>query len=389
MADKVSNPIEIARSKLQEVERALNNLLIGREEEVRLLLITTIAQENIAYIGPAGTGKSYMIRNYAKLLNASFSMYQFNKFTSDVEVLGPFDIPKLTKEGILERKMSRLFKADIAYLDEAFKASSAILNALLSALQERIIYDPITGSEIPIKTKIFIVTSNEVPQDEDLVALYDRFPVRCFVKYIDDDAMLLRALEARWLNGNNNTTAVASWNDVEELQQYAMKILRSEIKGLGKFITIYHSTSIPFIKSLRSKGIVVSDRTIIEKLPKLIASQCALYGLTVDNIVNAIIDFLPHLGKDEQEYNEIKNTIINEMGEVASLHDKLQSAKALAKGGNLDGALNKLEEIMTFDVTRLASKPWLKSRVEVIVKEAKTLYDKYSEIKKTLEEMAK
>jgi len=389
MADKVSNPIEIARSNLQQVERALNSLVIGREEEVKLLLITTIAQENIAYIGSAGTAKSYMVRNFAKLLNCSFASYQFNKFTSDIEVLGPFDIPKLTKEGILERRLSRLFQADIAYLDEAFKASSAILNALLSALQERVIYDPISGQELQVKTKVFIVTSNEVPTDEDLQALYDRFPVRCFVKYLDDDAMILKALEARWLNGNNNLQPLASWNDIQILQEYAMRILKSEIKGLGKFITIYHSTSVPFIKSLRSKGIIVSDRTIIEKLPKLIASQCALYGLTVDNIVNAIIDFLPHLGKDEQEYNEIKNTIINEMGEVAELHDRLQSAKAMAKSGNLDGALSKLEEIMTFDINKLASKPWLKSRIEVIMKEAKTLYEKYSEIKRTLEEMAR
>ena len=389
MADKVSNPIEIARSNLQQVERALNQIIIGREEEIKLLLVATIAQENIAYIGAHGTAKSYMVRNYAKLLNCSFAKYQFTKFTSDIEVLGVFDIPKLVKEGELIRKLSKLFKADIAYLDEAFKASSAILNALLSALQEHVIYDPITGQEHEVTTKVFIVTSNEVPQEEDLQALYDRFPIRVFVRYLDDDAMILRALEARWLNNNGNIQPIASWNDVQILQEYALRILRSEIKGLGKFITIYHSTSVPFIKSLRSKGIIVSDRTIIEKLPKLIASYCSLYGLTVDNIVNSILDFLPHLGKDEQEYNEIKNTLINELGEVAELHDKLQSAKASAKSGNLDQALSRLEEIMTFDINKLASKPWLKSRIEVIMKEAKTLYEKYSEIKRTLEEMAR
>jgi len=382
-----SSSIEKSRTKILKIQKTLNSLVIGRETSVKLVLLSMIAKENMAIIGPPGTAKSYLIRNLAKLLKASIAMYQFHRHTRDVEVLGPFDVKKFVEEGELIRKLSKLFKADIAYLDEAFKASSAILNALLSALQEHVIYDPLTGSELPVQTKFFIVTSNEVPQEEELQALYDRFPVRDFVHYLDDDSLILRALEARWLN-NHSTTPVATWEDIETLSSYAQKIIQSSIKGLGKFIMLYHTSTISFVKSLRTRGILVSDRTIIEKLPKLIAANCALYGLTMDNITNAVIDFLPHLARDASEHEEIKKAIMEELGEVAELHEKLQRSKALAKAGNLSEAIKQLREIIEFDMTKIAKKPWLKKRIEAIISEANIMMRKYSEILQTLKQMS-
>jgi len=384
----VDGNIQKARENIFQLFSILNQKVIGRETENRLLITSLIAHENVAYIGPPGTAKSYTIRLIAKLVDASFAAYQFTRFTSDVEVIGPFDIPALTQRGELKRNLSRLFKADIAYLDEAFKSSSAILNALLSALQERVIYDPVTGNEIAVNTKWFIVTSNEVPQDEELQALYDRFPIRIFVKYLDDDAAFLSALEARWLS-NGNITAVARWEDVETLNTYTQQILASTIKSLNKrFVDIYHSSTISFIKSLRSKGIMVSDRTVIEKLPKLVSAKCSLEGLTVENVINGVIDFLPHLARDASEAEEIRKAILEIMGEIAELHNKLNQAKALVRAGRLDEASRALEEILTFDVNQLASKPWLKSRVEIILREAKSMLDKVNQIKSTLEAMA-
>jgi len=379
--------IESSREKIAQVEKLLNANVIGHEEENRLLLVGLVARENVAMIGPPGTAKTYRLDLLSKMINAKFYSYLVTRFTTDVELFGAYDIPKLTKEGKLERLSAALLNSDIVFLDEAFKASSAILNSLLSILQERVYRDPVTGTTKPVSVWTVYVASNEIPSDEELQALYDRFSLRLFVKYLDDDALILRAIEARWLN-NAKVKAFASMDDVRTLHEYGLKILRSNIKEIGKFTTVYHATSVPFIKSLRSRGVIVSDRTIIEKMPKLIAAACAIYGLTTDNIVNSIIDLLPHLGKDPGESEAIQKAILEDMGEAAELHQKLTQTRAIAKAGRLDEALSSLRDIIGFDLTRIASKPWLKKRIEAIISEANTLYKKYSEIKATLERLS-
>lgn len=71
-------------------------------------------------------------------------------------------------------------------MDEIFKASSSILNALLTILNERLYHNGAELQHVPMQA--LIAASNELPTGQDeLSALYDRFLVRVFVDYVQLD----------------------------------------------------------------------------------------------------------------------------------------------------------------------------------------------------------
>jgi len=383
-----TNGVREARERLLKVFSTLNSYVVGHEEYSKALLLALVSREHVVLISPPGTAKSYMVHLLSKLLNARFYKYLLTKFTDYSELFGTVDISSLAN-GRYRRNWSDIVRADIVFLDEVFKANSAILNSLLSMMQERVVYDPMTGQAMEVKLWTLVGASNEVPSEEELQALYDRFAIRVFSDYLSDDAMLLRALEARWLGNSNDVKPVASMEDVKALHEYAIKLITARIKQLGDHLyKIYHLNAIPLIKSLRSKGVLISDRTVIEKLPKLYAAYLTLFGITMDNIMNAIYDLLPYLASDRSQLSDIKKVIEESLGEVAELASKLEEAKKMIRSGHLRGALEKLEEILNFDVSKLANKPWLKPRAEAIIRLAREYHQRVSEQLKLLEKLA-
>ena len=379
-----------ARARLLQVERTLNSIVIGHEEYVRAIMLSLVSREHAVIISPPGTAKSFMIHSLAKLLNARFYRYLLTKFTDYSELFGPVDVTELAN-GRYVRRWSGIVNAEIVFLDEIFKANSAILNALLSLMQERIIFDPMTGETIQTPLWSLFGASNEVPEEEELAALYDRFSIRVFGSYLDDDVALLRALEARWLHANNSIELrpIASMEDVKVMHKYALRILVTPIKQLGEPVyKVFHANVVPLIKQLRSRGVIVSDRTVIEKLPKLYAAYLALYGITLDNVMNAPFELIQYLARDQSQLNDIKKVIEESLGEVAELANKLETAKQLIKAGNFRAALEKLDEILTFDVSKLIDKPFLRPRAEAIISMSRTYKAKLEEHLRRLEKLA-
>jgi len=230
--------------------------------------------------------------------------------------------------------------------------------------------------------------SNEVPEDPELQALYDRFSVKVFINYLDNDAQLLSALQARWLNSVNGVTAVATMNDVRILNEYAMKLFIAKVKDLGEIYKLYHLNAVPLIKGLRSKGVVVSDRTIIEKLPKLFASYLALYGVTLDNVTNAVYDLIIFMARNKDEVNAINKAIEESLGEVAELAKRLERAKEYIKAGNLQSAKEELQNLLNTDINSIVQKAaWMRPRVEAIMSVARQYLDRINTIMEQIERM--
>jgi MoxR-like ATPases len=336
-------------------------------------------------VGPPGTAKSYLAASLARLLSARFYVYLLTKFTTYDDIFGPVDIVALS-QGQYRRVWSSIINAEIVFLDEIFKASTAVLNTLLLLLQERVVYDPFSGAPMAAQLWTLIGASNETPQEEELQALYDRFAVKVFVKYLDDDVKLLTALQARWQNGAA-ASAVASMDDVKALHDYSIKLLSvGKIKDVGETLKLYHINVVPLAKSLRAKGILVSDRTLVEKLPKLYAAYLAVNGVTADNLINAAYEIIKYAARTPEELREIEKIINEALGEVAELSRKLEQAKSQLRAGNLEQAKALFREVATYDVSRLQNKPWLRPRIEALVSVAQSYVKKIEEIKRQIEE---
>ena len=164
------------RRRLGQLAHALQERFLGKEEVIRLLVVAAIAGEHAVLIGPPGTAKSALIRTFARLMQAQYFEYLLTRFTEPNEIFGPVDIGAF-REGRYERRTEGMLpEAEIVFLDEVFKSNSAILNALLTLLNERRYASGGTAMRCPLISAFG--ASNEVPGDETLTAIYDRFILR-------------------------------------------------------------------------------------------------------------------------------------------------------------------------------------------------------------------
>jgi MoxR-like ATPase len=260
--------------RLQQVARTLESTFLGKSEAVRLMLVAAIAGEHMVLIGPPGTAKSALIRLFAKLVDATYFEYLLTRFTEPNEIFGPIDIQAF-RSGEYQRRMDGMLpQAEIVFLDEVFKANSAILNSLLSVLNERVYT---VGSNV-WKTPLISAfgASNEVPNDEDLMAVFDRFLLRVRSDNLDSyhfQDLLQRGLshEVNKLSGQyESMQPILASQALHDLQDQFAQRMRS-------FPEDFLSTYKGLVFQIRAEGVSMSDRRAI-KLLKLFAASAMLDG---------------------------------------------------------------------------------------------------------------
>ncbi len=166
--------------------------LVERERQARCLVLAALCGEHVLFIGPPGTAKSELARRLHRVVGGRYFERLLTRFTVPEELFGPLSLAALD-EGRYERDIDGyLPTASIAFLDEVFKANSAILNALLTLLNEREFDQGVHRIAVPLAC--VVAASNEVPEEEALRAFFDRFLFRCAVTPVSEQGF--RALLA-------------------------------------------------------------------------------------------------------------------------------------------------------------------------------------------------
>ncbi|MBP8806647.1 MAG: AAA family ATPase [Kofleriaceae bacterium] len=269
--------VDVARASasVQEVARVLGSHFLDKQEIIRLMLVSAIAGEHMVIVGPPGTAKSAMVGMFAKLVDARYFEYLLTRFTEPNELFGPVDIAAF-REGRYTRRIENMLpSAEIVFLDEIFKSSSAILNSLLHVINERKFANG--PNVLPVPLISLFAASNEVPNDDSLGAMFDRFLLRVLSDNLDSyhfGELMQKgiALEVARMTGRGaELRPILSARDLRTLQQSFDRFMVFPDDFLAKYKGL--------IFQIRSEGVSVSDRRAV-KLLKLFAASAVFDGRT-------------------------------------------------------------------------------------------------------------
>ncbi len=257
----IDTPAARVRAAIREASQGL----VEREVLAELIALSAVAGEHLLVVGPPGTGKSEVVRRVSRAIGGRYFEYLLGRFTEPSEIFGPVDLRKL-KEGLVETETRDMLpEAEVAFLDEVFLGSTAILNTLLAILNERTFRRGHTIMRCPLR--VCVGASNQLPEDETLAAFADRFLSRVFVDAVPDHA-LESLLEGGWSLGlRAQREAQASVGDLDRLADAARGVDLAGVRGeLAACVRI-----------LRGAGITLSDRRAV-KVQRLVAAAAALDG---------------------------------------------------------------------------------------------------------------
>lgn len=263
--------------------RAVKELFVDRDEVVDMLAIGALCREHLLVIGPPGTAKSRLLSRFCELLDTKPFSYLLTRFTEPAEIFGSIDVKEFQQNSTYKINTSGMLpEARIAHLDEVFRGSSAILNTLLTLINERTFRSGQTLMHCPLVT--LVGSANNISDDPELGAFSDRFLLRCQVDQVGDDD-LDDVLDLGWADEtkrirsdvqpaegaaadrDDRTIVPLSAIELGELQQAVSRVNLSAIRG----------PYIKILRAMRADGLAFSDRRAV-KAQKVFAASALLRG---------------------------------------------------------------------------------------------------------------
>lgn len=279
------NPKTLATIKrLNNVKRVLKDLFVDRETAVELLVLASVCREHLLLIGSPGTAKTELVIRYAELVDARHFHYLLTRFTEPSELFGPLDLQAFQQGTFHIRTQGMLPEAQIAFLDEVFQGSSAILNTLLTLVNERIFHNGSARQPVPLLS--LVGASNALPDDPWLQAFADRFILRLQLDLVPDERLeeLLGQgwqLELQRIEATRNAMQGQSTQLLPTVKFVDLLELHGRLTevNIARIQPVYANV----VRELRAEGIDLSDRRVVKGL-KLIAAAALLREASVAEV---------------------------------------------------------------------------------------------------------
>ncbi len=253
-----------AIAKIQTLRNDLVTRFPERQHVIDGCLAAIVASEHVLFIGLPGTAKSALARALAQAFSAKYFERLLTKFSTPDEIFGPISLKGLEQDRFERVVTGTLPEAEIAFIDEIFKSNSAILNSLLTLMNERMYHNGSSPMRCPLIT--MFGASNELPEGKDLEALSDRFMVKFDIQYVTQ----LASLRSILTSPDDVPAAVFTLDELREVQALVSTVTVSDstIEGL-----------IAIRDACQGEGIIASDRRWKKSL-KLVQAVACLMGET-------------------------------------------------------------------------------------------------------------
>lgn len=256
-------------SKFQALEQTLNDELYERRDPIHTAVLALLARKHHFQIGPPGVAKSLLVTRLVKRIDGmegkDFFHWLLTQYTTPEELYGAIDLPLYKEKGIFRRlTLNKLPEAKIVFLDEFFKGNSAILNANLTAMNERKFFnnDP-EHEDIPVLT--FFTASNEMPPGDETNALWDRVHFRLDVREMQESSSFVNMLTGSLDKDPEKVIHIDDLYTAHELVDRVElpKDVLDALRGLRE--------------SMKDANLIVSDRRWNECLP-IIQAEAFMRG---------------------------------------------------------------------------------------------------------------
>lgn len=321
--------------KLIDIKTALNQKYFEREKEIEAILIALLSRQHMLMIGDPGTGKSALSADLAKIVQGmNYFQWLLTRFSTPEEVFGALSLKDL-EQGVYKRNTAnKMPEAHITFLDEIFKANSAILNSLLTLINERIFYNNGHPTQVPLMS--VIGSSNEYPEEgEGLEALFDRFLLRFEVNYIQDHNNFISMMK-----GGNTPLPSITMDELRELQFFTdMVHIPDEV----------YQKLVEIRTELADEAIYPSDRRFKQSLSVLRAKALLEQRQQVE--VNDIV-FLENALWETPDQKELTSDIVRALAQdtVARMLDQAKNdlkeiSDSLKQDNSTDATLEATEKI--------------------------------------------
>ncbi|WP_307325399.1 AAA family ATPase [Evansella vedderi] len=193
------------------MEENLGYCLLGKKEEIKLLLIALISGGHVLLEGMPGTGKTLLVKALAEMIEGEFRRVQCNPDLLPSDITG-FSIYHPKEEKFIFRQGPVM--TNILLMDEINRASTKTQSALLEAMEEKQV--SVDGDIYPLPQP-FLVLATQNPIDFEGTyplpeAQLDRFMMKIHIGYPD------QAIEKDLLIGNGTSKSIEKIKGVTNIE---------------------------------------------------------------------------------------------------------------------------------------------------------------------------
>ncbi|KMT23173.1 AAA family ATPase [Clostridium cylindrosporum] len=367
---KVQNAI----SKFQSISSELKSIFVERDEVIDNSIKALITGQSVLLIGPPGTAKSALTDELCKrIVNGRYFSWLLNRTSDPSEILGPFSIREMEQDKFVRVTKNKLPEAEIVFLDEIFKCNEPTLNILLPLINEKLFYND--GKPVDVPLISLFAASNEFPEEDSLLALYDRMIFRMYVDYVGDVQNKMIMLKNFLSKGSkNDSPTTVTIDDINVLRE-AMDNIEIDDSILKEYIAL--------MNALLREGIVVSDRRQNECLKVL--------------RVSALLDNRESV--NSSDFKCLRDVLWNEPSEIEKIEEVLKESSVSAYEKEYNTIKKRYVEIVdaseTITDVRMiveikSSVEYLYEKLKRIMKEKELMEDgvlkKFESLKKEVED---